>query len=69
MTGVASPANAIHLGMDTSKNTIVVGVLSPGGQMPVVDRIFNDEASARRLVARFGDAGVLRACRPGAQRG
>jgi hypothetical protein len=48
--------------MDTSKNTIVVGVLIAGEQMPVVDRIFNDEVSVRRLVARFGDAGLLRAC-------
>ncbi|HEY3033837.1 MAG TPA: IS110 family transposase [Streptosporangiaceae bacterium] len=62
ITSVASPADAIHLGLDTSKNTIVVGVLMPSEQMPVVDRIFNDEASVRRLVARLGDPGLLRAC-------
>lgn len=62
MTSVASPADAIHLGMDTSKNTIVVGVLMPGEQIPVVDRIFNDEASVRRLVDRLGNPGLLRAC-------
>jgi hypothetical protein len=30
-------AELIHLGMDTSMNTIVVGVLRPGEEMPVVD--------------------------------
>ena len=29
-SGVASPAGLIHLGMDTSKNTIMVAVLMPG---------------------------------------
>jgi len=48
--------------MDTSMNTIVVGVLSPGEDVPVVDRIFNDEASIRRLVGRFPDRRVLSAC-------
>jgi transposase len=43
-------------------NTIVVGVLSPGEEMPVVDRIFNDEESIRRLIGRFADRRVLSAC-------
>ncbi len=58
MSGVTPAAGLIHLGMDTSKNTIVVGVLMPGEQIPVVDRIFNDEASVRRLVSRFPDRGA-----------
>jgi hypothetical protein len=33
-------AELIHLGMDTSVNTIVVGVLRPGEEMPVVERVF-----------------------------
>lgn len=37
-------AGLIHLGMDTSMNTIVVGVLGPGEEIPVVDRIFHDKA-------------------------
>jgi transposase len=62
MPSVTSAAGLIHLGMDTSKDTIVVGVLLPGEQIPAVDRIFNDEEAVRRLVGRFGDRGVLRAC-------
>lgn len=52
----------IHLGMDTSKDTIVVGVLYPGQETPVVDRVFNDEESIRRLIARFADRRVVSAC-------
>jgi len=62
MPSVTPPAGLIHLGMDTSKNTIVVGVLLPGEQIPAVDRIFNDEEAVRRLVGRFPDRGLLRAC-------
>lgn len=52
-------AELIHLGMDTSMDTIVVGVLRPGEEMPVVDRVFNDEESIRRLIGRFGDRRML----------
>ena len=62
MPSVTSAAGAIHLGMDTSKNTIVVGVLMPGEEIPVVDRIWNDEESVRRLAGRFASREVLRAC-------
>jgi transposase len=62
MSSLTSPAGAIHLGMDTSKNTIVVAVLMPGEEIPVADRIFNDEEHIRRLIARFPDRGLLRAC-------
>jgi transposase len=62
MSSVTPPAGAIHLGMDTSKNTIVVGVLLPGEQVPVVDRISSEEEAVRRLVGRFPDRGLLRAC-------
>jgi transposase len=62
MSSVTPPEGLIHLGMDTSKNTIVVGVLLPGEQVPVVDRIFNEEEAVRRLVGRFPDRGLLRAC-------
>ena len=55
-------AGLIHLGMDTSMNTIVVGVLGPGEEMPVVDRVFNDEESIRRLIGRFPDRRLLSAC-------
>jgi transposase len=48
--------------MDTSKNTIVVGILLPGDEVPVIDRIWNEESSVRRLVGRLGDPAALRAC-------
>jgi transposase len=48
--------------MDTSKNTIVVGILLPGEEVPVLDRIWNEEDSVRHLIARLGPAGQLRAC-------
>jgi transposase len=48
--------------MDTSKNTIVVGILMPGERVPVVDRIWNEESSVRRLVGRLGDPAELRCC-------
>jgi transposase len=62
MPSVTSAAGPIHLGMDTSKNTIVVGILMPGDEIPVVDRIWNDEVSVRRLAESLGPAGRLRAC-------
>ena len=60
MSSVASAAGLIHLGMDTSKNTIVVATLLPGEESPVTDRVVNEEAAIRRLVGRFGDRSVLR---------
>ena len=62
MPSVTLPAGSIHLGMDTSRNTIVVGILMPGQEIPVVDRISNEEDSVRRLIGRFGDPVGLRAC-------
>jgi transposase len=50
------------LGMDVSVNAIVVGVLHPGEEIPVVDRIFHDEESIRRLIGRFPDRCALSAC-------
>jgi transposase len=62
MSSVASQAGLIHLGMDTSKNTIVVATLLPGEDSPVTDRICNEEAAVRRLIGRFPDRSVLRCC-------
>src|SRR5258706_9543787 len=62
MPSVTSAAGPIHLGMDTSKNTIVVGVLMPGEELPVIDRLWNEEGSVRHLVSRLGDPAALRAC-------
>jgi len=61
MTSVTLPGT-IHLGMDTSKDTIVVAVLLPGEELPAVDRVVNREEAVRRLIGRFGDRERLRAC-------
>lgn len=62
MSGLTSPAGVVHLGMDTSENTIVVATLMPGGEVPVIDRMWNEEGSVRHLVGRFSDRAALRAC-------
>jgi transposase len=62
MPSVTPAAGPIHLGMDTSKNTIVVGILMPGDEVPVIDRIWNEEGSVRHLLGRLGDPAALRAC-------
>ena len=61
MSSLAASAGAIHLGMDT-KNTIVVAVLMPGEEVPVIDPMWNEEGSVRHLVGRFPDRAALRAC-------
>jgi transposase len=62
MPSVTPAAGPIHLGMDTSKNTIVVGILMPGEEVPVIDRVWNEEGSVRHLIGRLGDVGALRCC-------
>jgi transposase len=62
MSSVTQSAGPIHLGMDTSKNKIAVGILRWEEQVPDVELLFNDEASVRRLIDRFGDRGQLRTC-------
>jgi hypothetical protein len=52
----------IHFGFDVHRDTISVGVLVPGKELPAVDKIAHDEPSVRRLVGRLGDARRLRAC-------
>jgi transposase len=48
--------------MDVAMDSIAVGILPPGQELPVVERIVHDEPSVRRVVARFGNPGMLRAC-------
>src|SRR5262249_54946006 len=62
MPSVTSAAGPVHLGLGTSKNMIVVGILMPGEEVPVVDRIWNEEGSVRHLVGCLGPAAQLRAC-------
>jgi hypothetical protein len=62
MSSVTPAAGLIHVGMDVSKNTIAVGVVMPGQEIPVINRIWNDEGSVRHLIARLGDPAALRCC-------
>jgi transposase len=48
--------------LDVHKDTISVGILDPDQQVPDVERITHDEPSVRRLVARFPNPRLLRAC-------
>jgi transposase len=57
-----SHLSPIHLGLDVHRDTISVGILAPGEELPVVDKIPHDEPSVRRLVGRLGDPRRLRAC-------
>lgn len=61
MTSVARRV-FVHLGMDVSKDSISVGVLPSEQEIPVVERVFNDEESVRRLVNRLGPSRQLFAC-------
>lgn len=61
MTSVAQSGLMI-LGLDVSKNAIAVGVLPAESDAVVVDRIFSDEESVRRLIGRFPDPGLLGVC-------
>ncbi len=66
MSSLARPAGPVHVGMDTSKNTIMAAVLWPGDEVPVTERIINDAPSVRRLLGRIASTadgpGQLRCC-------
>ncbi len=51
----------IFIGLDVHKDSISAGILEPGGEVPVTERIFHDEASLRRLLSRFA-ARRVRVC-------
>ena len=52
----------VHLGMDVSKDSISVAVLSPDRDTAEVDKIFHDADSVRRLVKRLGKPKGIWAC-------
>jgi transposase len=54
--------DTIHLGLDVHKDTISAGILNPGHESPDVEKIFHDEESVRRLIGRFPDPRLVRAC-------
>ena len=58
MPSLARP-ESIHLGLDVHKDTISVGILGAGDDVPVLEKIFHDGESVRRLVGRFADPGLV----------
>jgi transposase len=56
------PGDACILAMDVHKNTISAGVLEPGWDAPVLDKVSSDEESVRRLVGRFPEPRRVWAC-------
>ena len=62
MGSIAHHPDAVFLGLDVGKNWIAAGILHPGEESPVLDRVFHDETSVRRLVNRLPDRKLLRVC-------
>jgi hypothetical protein len=49
-----SQRSLTHLGMDVHKDSISIGILRPDDSLDV-ERIFHDEESVRRFIARMGE--------------
>ncbi len=62
MSSSLSHRNLTHLGMDVHKDSISIGILRPDEESPDVERIFNDEPSIRRFLARFDEPRRLSTC-------
>src|SRR5437899_11545366 len=56
-----SQRSVTHLGMDVHKDSISVGILRPDDSMDV-ERMFHDEDSVRKFIARMGDPRRVAAC-------
>ena len=50
------------VGLDVHKDSITSAVLTPGAEVPLVDRWFHDEPSVRRFVAGLGSPARVRLC-------
>jgi transposase len=50
MSSLQHREELVHIAFDASKDLLVAGVLRPGEDTPVVERIFNDEPSPRRFI-------------------
>lgn len=62
MPSSLSHRDLTHLGMDVHKDSISIGILRPDEESPDVERIFNDEPSIRRFLARFDEPRKLSTC-------
>lgn len=54
--------DAVFLGLDVHRDSISAGILNPDQSVPDVEKIFADEESVRRLIARLGDPRLVWAC-------
>ena len=62
MPRVHRSGDVVHVAFDTSKDTLVAGILRPGEETATIERVFNDDASIRRFVKGFPEPGRLRTC-------
>jgi len=56
------PPDVRVLAMDVHKNTISTGLLEPGSDSPLLDKLSTDDESVRRLIARFEEPSRVWAC-------
>jgi transposase len=54
--------DTVFVGLDVHRDSISAGILHPGDDGAVVERIFSDEESVRRLFARFPEPRLVRVC-------
>ena len=54
--------DAVFVGLDVHRDSISAGILHPDDDTAVVERIFNDAESIRRLMGRFENPRLLRVC-------
>ena len=59
---ILSDPSLTVLGLDVHKDSIAAGILGPEEDRAEVERLFHDEVSVRRFIARFEDPTKLRAC-------
>lgn len=62
MSVIHVPPEVTVLAMDVHKNSISTGLLEPGSNRVLVDKISTDDEAIRRLIARFEDPGRVWAC-------
>lgn len=55
-------SDTTFVGLDVHKSSITSAVLVPGADVAVIDRIFPDEASIKRLVLGLGDPRTVAVC-------
>lgn len=62
MSSLQHERELVHVAFDSSKELLVAGILHAGEETPVLERIYNDEASIRRFIGGFPDPTSLRTC-------